>query len=148
MAALDEEEAAAASRYSTKDTSDDVTSSGSSSDDDGGNSKPSSGGPTGELASLSETFSFGDRRRKVPCLAAGWFLACISGCIYPAMAFVWARIFEVLGTDPTAPDFMEGVRTQAFVFLGLGGLSFVSMTVQNTLLEIAAAVMTMSLKTR
>ena len=64
------------------------------------------------------------------------------------MAFVWARIFEVLGTDPTAPDFMEGVRTQAFVFLGLGGLSFVSMTVQNTLLEIAAAEMTMSLKTR
>lgn len=85
------------------DPSDDVTSSGSSSDDDGSNSKPSNGG-TGELASLSETFSFGDRRRKVPCLAAGWFLACISGCIYPAMAFVWARIFEVLGTDPTAPD--------------------------------------------
>ena len=129
------------------DPSDDVTSSGSSSDDDGSNSKPSNGG-TGELVSLSETFTFGDRRRKVPCLAAGWFLACISGCIYPAMAFVWARIFEVLGTDPAAPDFMEGVRTQAFVFLGLGGLSFVSMTVQNTLLEIAAAEMTVSLKTR
>jgi len=149
---LDEEAADAAAaprqRYSTKDTratSDDSTSSDSSSDDDG---KSKAKVDPGELASLSETFGFGERRLKVPCLAAGWFLACISGCIYPAMAFVWARIFEVLGTDPTAPDFMEGVRMQAFVFLGLGGLSFVSMTIQNTLLEIAAAEMTMSLKTR
>jgi len=132
----------------TRTTSGDSSASGSRSDDDASKSDQDGAAGGGELATIHDTFSFGESRLKVPCLAAGWFLACISGCIYPAMAFVWARIFEVLGTDPTAPDFMEGVRMQAFVFLGLGGLSFVSMTIQNTLLEIAAAEMTMSLKTR
>lgn len=149
---LDEEEAAAGARprYSEKDTrttsGDSSSTSGSSSSDDG--SKSDKDAAVGELATIHDTFSFGESRLKVPCIAAGWFLACVSGCIYPAMAFVWARIFEVLGQDPTAPDFMEGIRTQSFIFLGLGALSFVSMTIQNTLLEIAAAEMTMSLKTR
>ena len=148
---LDEEEAAGARPlYSEKDTrttsGDSSSTSGSSSGDDG--SKSDKDAAVGELATIHDTFSFGESRLKVPCLAAGWFLACVSGCIYPAMAFVWARIFEVLGQDPTAPDFMEGIRMQSFIFLGLGALSFVSMTIQNTLLEIAAAEMTMSLKTR
>jgi len=120
-----------------------------SSDDGTGSKDDKKSADDGEVATVREVFSFGgENGRKTPCLIFGWFLACITGCIYPAMAFLWARIFEELGSDPTAPDFMDGVRTQSFLFLGLGGISFVTMTIQNTLLEIAAAEMTMSLKTR
>jgi len=124
---------------SDKDGSD-HSSDGTSKDDD---KSPDDG----QMASIPEVFSFGSRRIW-PYLICGWFLACVSGCVYPAMAFFWAKIFEELGANPADPTFMEGVRTQAFIFLGLGGVSFVAMTIQNTLLEIAATEMTRSLKTR
>ena len=127
-----------------------TATSSKSSDDGTGSKDDKKSADDGKVATVSEVFSFGgETGRKVPCLLiGGWFLACITGCIYPAMAFLWARIFEELGADPAAPGFMDGVRTQAFLFLGLGGISFVTMTIQNTLLELAAAEMTMSLKTR
>mmetsp|Transcript_20583 Transcript_20583/g.59736 ORF Transcript_20583/g.59736 Transcript_20583/m.59736 type:complete len:1251 (-) Transcript_20583:552-4304(-) len=99
------------------------------------------------LASFGETFSFGgESRRKTPCLVLGLFCAAVTGCVYPAMAFFFAQVFETLGADSSSADFMANVRTMAWTFMILGAVALTMMTIQNGCLEIVSNDMTVSLK--
>ena len=63
-----------------------------------------------------------------------------------AMAFYFSSAFESLGASATLDSFMAGVRKQAFAFMALGGIIFVTSTIQAVLIEMAAAEMTRELK--
>lgn len=103
--------------------------------------------PPPPLATYHETFSFGAGRRKKLCLAFGVPCAVASGCIFPTMAFFFAQVFEKLGADSSSEDFLDNIRTMAYTFMILGACAFIFMTGQNTLLEVAAGEMTISMKT-
>lgn len=98
------------------------------------------------LASLRQVFSFG-RNEKKYYLVAGCFCAIVSGCVFPAVAFFFAKFFEELGASTADPEFLEDIRSMAFVFMVLGAIAGVSMTAQATLLDTAAGIMTDDLKT-
>lgn len=63
-----------------------------------------------------------------------------------AMAFYFSSAFESLGASPTMDSFMAGVKKQAYAFMALGGIIFVTITIQSVLIETAAAEMTRELK--
>jgi ATP-binding cassette subfamily B (MDR/TAP) protein 1 len=98
------------------------------------------------LASFREVFSFGSGPKKRVGLILGIMCAILSGCIYPALAFILATTLKTLSV-PTSDDFLKDIRRIAFIFMGLGAFAFLSMTAQSTLLETAAGNMTFSLKT-
>jgi ATP-binding cassette subfamily B (MDR/TAP) protein 1 len=70
--------------------------------------------------------------------------ACALSC--SAMAYYFSNAFESLGASPTLDSFMAGVRKQAYAFMALGGIIFVTITVQGLLIESAAEEMTRELK--
>ena len=100
------------------------------------------------LATAKQVFSFGAGRKKRICLTLGLICAFVSGCIFPLMAFLFAKAFENLSATATSEDFLEEVRNMAFYFMGLGVAAFVFMSGQATFLETAAGLMTLDFKTQ
>ena len=100
------------------------------------------------LASAREVFSFGSGRKKRVCLTLGLICSFVSGCIFPLMAFLFAKSFEDLGASATSEGFMVEIRKLAFYFMGLGAAAFVFMSGQATFLETAADLMTLDFKTQ
>lgn len=64
-----------------------------------------------------------------------------------AVAFYFAKAFQDLATPTEDGNFMSTIRELAYTFMVLGAIVFCSMTAQATLMETAAAEMTMNLKT-
>lgn len=100
------------------------------------------------LASARQVFSFGAGRKKRVCLTLGLICSFISGCIFPLMAFLFAKSFEDLGASAESEDFLKEIRKLAFYFMGLGGAAFVFMSGQAAFLETAADLMTIDFKTK
>lgn len=97
-------------------------------------------------ASVFDVFSFGfGPRQKLFCFL-GMLSSCISGTVFPALAFYFAKVFEELSADPTGGSFLDSIRVMAFTFMVLGAMVFVFMTLQTTFLETMAAEMTMAMK--
>jgi hypothetical protein len=48
------------------------------------------------LATVSEVFSFAQTTKVKVCIALGFFCAAVSGCVFPALAWVFADSFEKL----------------------------------------------------
>lgn len=93
-----------------------------------------------QLASLSELFSLSTAKpRTRPFLAIGLIGAFISGCVYPAVAFYFAAVFEKFVVPTGADAFMDGIREMAYAFMILGVILFAAMSAQNTMLDAAAA---------
>ena len=93
-----------------------------------------------QLASLSELFSLSTAKpRTRPFLAIGLIGAFISGCVYPAVAFYFAAVFEKFVVPTGADTFMDGIREMAYAFMILGVILFAAMSAQNTMLDAAAA---------
>jgi preprotein translocase subunit Sss1 len=88
-------------------------------------------------ATVIEVFQFGRGSKKWYSLLPGLTCAAISGCIYPAVAFVLSNTFRVLSA-PTSDEFREDIKQMAFTFMLLGVIGFVSVMTQVTLLETAA----------
>ncbi len=45
----------------------------------------------------------------------------MTGCVYPAMAFFFAQVFEEFSADVSDGDsFMDGIRRMAYTFMVLG----------------------------
>ena len=76
----------------------------------------------GPLSKASDVFSKFGRTKKVKMLRFfGVAFAVISGCIYPVMAYYFARSFEDLGGDLSGSgDYMAKIRELAFIFMILG----------------------------
>ena len=101
------------------------------------------------LASYRQVFSFGAGRKKRVCLTLGLIFSFVSGCIFPLMAFLFAKSFEDLaGASAISSDeFLAEIRKLAYYFMGLGVAAFIFMSGQATFLETAAGIMTHSFKT-
>ncbi|KAL9190432.1 hypothetical protein ACHAXT_007643 [Thalassiosira profunda] len=92
------------------------------------------------VASLAELWSLSTAKpRTRTFLIVGLISAFISGCVYPAMCFFFAQVFEKFTVPSQADTFMDGIREMAYTFMVLGVIVFVSMSAQNTLLDAAAA---------
>jgi ABC-type multidrug transport system fused ATPase/permease subunit len=63
------------------------------------------------------------------------------------MAFYSASAFEKIGANTASDEFMDTIRENSFVFMALGVVILLSMTVQAYLMESAAAEMTQNMKT-
>lgn len=99
-----------------------------------------------ELATIRDTFSFGSGPKKNVSLVLGFFCACVSGCVFPAMAFFFAGSFKTLGAAAMSDDSTAAIRELAFTFMLLGVFAFVFMCGQAMFFEVAAAAMTRDLK--
>mmetsp|Transcript_26009 Transcript_26009/g.46896 ORF Transcript_26009/g.46896 Transcript_26009/m.46896 type:complete len:1444 (+) Transcript_26009:100-4431(+) len=96
--------------------------------------------PQPQLASLSEIFSLSTSKpRTRPFIVAGLASAFVSGLVYPALAFFYAQVFEKFTVPTGADSFMDGIRQMAYAFMALGVVVFISMSIQNTFLDAAAA---------
>jgi ABC-type multidrug transport system fused ATPase/permease subunit len=62
------------------------------------------------------------------------------------MTYYFSNAFESLGASPTLDSFMAGVRKQAYAFMALGGIIFVTTAIQGFLIESAADEMTREMK--
>jgi len=94
------------------------------------------------LATVGEVFSFARTSRAKFNLVMGLTASVFSGFIQPGIAIVFAASFTNFanGSDEM------GIRDIAFIFCGLGVYAFVTMAVQSSLLESAAAEMTDTMK--
>jgi len=91
------------------------------------------------MAPFSAVFSSFGRTTRVKLFRfLGFLCSVVSGCVYPLMAFYFAKSFEDLGAQ-LGPDYMKGVRDLAFVFLYLGTGGFVFLVAQAFFLEVAAS---------
>jgi len=95
------------------------------------------------LASLSEVYSFGEG--KFWYVFGGMCASAVTGCVFPAMAYVFADSFEQLAAT-TDGDFLADIRGIAYTFMVLGVVAFTFMTLQSALLETAAGIMTRDMK--
>jgi len=100
------------------------------------------------LASARQVFSFGAGRKKRVCLTLGLICSFVSGCIFPLMAFLFAKSFEDLGASATSEGFLAEVRKLAYYFMALGVAAFVCMSGQATFLETASGLMALDFKTQ
>jgi ATP-binding cassette subfamily B (MDR/TAP) protein 1 len=98
------------------------------------------------LASIRDVFSFGEGRKKRICLVLGFACSFVSGCVFPVMAFLFARSFQDLVGSVSDDNFLAQVRELAYSFMVLGAVAFAAMSGQATLLETSAGVMTHTLK--
>lgn len=98
------------------------------------------------LASIRDVFSFGKCRKKRICLVLGFACSFVSGCVFPVMAFLFARSFQDLVGVVSGDEFLAQVRELAYSFMILGAVAFASMSGQATLLETSAGLMTHALK--
>jgi hypothetical protein len=72
------------------------------------------------LASVRDVLSFGTGHKKRICLILGFVCSFVSGCVFPVMAFLFARSFEDLGASTSNDDFLAQVRELAYNFMVLG----------------------------
>jgi ATP-binding cassette subfamily B (MDR/TAP) protein 1 len=94
------------------------------------------------LASFSEVFSFAKSSKSRTNLAIGLFASVLSGLIQPAIAIIFALSFENFANVVDS----NGLKWIVYSFLIVGIYAFLSMTVQTSFLETAAAEMTDTLK--
>jgi ABC transporter transmembrane region len=99
------------------------------------------------LATIQEVYSFVPNTRTKVLIAVGFFFACCSGVVFPAMAWIFSGSFSDLSAS-TDEEYMRGIRNLAFSFMVLGLVAFVFMTMQALLLELAATEMTAEFKHR
>ena len=107
--------------------------------------------PPDPLATFGETFSFAKTAKVKVCIAIGLFCAAVTGCAFPALAWIFADSFERLSgveLDEGDYDFMGQIKELAFQLLTLGALVFFFMTLNAALLETAAGEMTEAMKTQ
>jgi hypothetical protein len=57
------------------------------------------------LAFIRDVFSFGAGSKKRICLVLGLACSFVSGCVFPVMAFLFARSFQDLGASTSNDDF-------------------------------------------
>ena len=98
------------------------------------------------VASLSEVFSFGFGPRQKLLFTTGVLGSCVSGSVFPALAFFFAKVFEELSGDASSEAFLDNIRTMAYTFMVMGALVFVFMTLQSTCFETMATEMSISFK--
>lgn len=98
------------------------------------------------FATAQQVFSFGAGRKIRVCLTLGLIYSVVSGCIFPLMAFLFAKSVEDLGASATSEGFLAEVRKLACYFMALGAAAFVTMSGQATFLETAASLMTLDFK--
>ena len=72
------------------------------------------------LASIRDVFSFGTGHKKRICLILGLACSFVSGCVFPVMAFLFARSFQDLGASTSNDDFLAQVRELSYTFMVLG----------------------------
>ena len=70
------------------------------------------------LASYREVYSFGEG--KFWLVLGGFFSSVVSGCVFPAIAFVFANSFQELGASSTDEDFLADIRRIAYIMMVLG----------------------------
>jgi len=97
-------------------------------------------------ASISELFSFGFGLRQKILFLFGMTSAFITGLAYPFMTIYFGQAFEELSADATSEEFQENIRFMCFVFMILGVVIFVFMTLHATLLDTMATEMTLAFK--
>jgi len=98
------------------------------------------------LASVSDVFSFGEGKSLL--LLGGIICSTVTGCVFPAMAFLFAESFEDLAADATGEEFMKNIRFIAYSFMVLGVVAFTSMSLQAVMMETAAGIMARDLKNK
>ena len=76
------------------------------------------GEPLAPLASIRDVYSFG--KGKFWLIAGGLVCSAVTGCVFPAMVFVFATSFQELGGSPSQTDFLDGVRGVAYSVMVLG----------------------------
>ena len=77
----------------------------------------------------------------------GVLCSCITGCAFPALAWVFADSFERLsGVEVEGYDFMGEIKELAYQFLVIGAVLCIFMTLTATFLETAAGEMTEAMK--
>ena len=105
---------------------------------------------TGPMVPASMVFSaFGQTSEVKIYRIAGICFAFLSGLVYPAMAFLFAKSFEDLSAPTEGnDDYMKNVRNMVFQFLYLGAFGFFTLVGQATCLEIAASLSTTDFKTQ
>ena len=81
-------------------------------------SKAGKGEPAAPLASIRDVYSFGEG--KFWLVAGGLFCAAVTGCVFPAMVFIFATSFQEIGGSTSQADFLDGVRGVAFSMMVLG----------------------------
>lgn len=70
------------------------------------------------LASISEVYSFGPG--KFWYVFGGIICSAVTGCVFPAMAFIFADSFEQLGASASEDAFLGNIRTVAYTLMILG----------------------------
>ena len=70
------------------------------------------------LASIRDVFSFGEG--KFWLVACGFVCSAVTGCVFPAMVFVFANSFQAIGASSSQADFLDGVRRVAYSMMVLG----------------------------
>ena len=73
---------------------------------------------TAPLASIRDVYSFGEG--KFWLVVGGLFCSAVTGCVLPAMVFVYATSFQEIGGSTSQADFLDGVRGVAFNMMELG----------------------------
>eukprot|EP00594_Rhizosolenia_setigera_P019715 CAMPEP_0178968634 /NCGR_PEP_ID=MMETSP0789-20121207/18378_1 /TAXON_ID=3005 /ORGANISM="Rhizosolenia setigera, Strain CCMP 1694" /LENGTH=1391 /DNA_ID=CAMNT_0020654615 /DNA_START=25 /DNA_END=4196 /DNA_ORIENTATION=- len=107
--------------------------------------KESSATPTPQ-ASVRDVFSFGFGLKQKSLFLIGCISSTLSGCVFPSLAFFFAKVFEELSVDPSDESFLDGIQNMAFTFGILGILICVLMTIQALCFEMVATEMTHSLR--
>lgn len=100
------------------------------------------------LSTVQDVYSFVPKSSTWCLIVAGFFFACCSGAVFPAMAWIFSGSFSDLSASTGSEDYLKGIRTLAFNFMVLGVIAFVFMTMQAFLLELAAGEMTVTFKHR
>jgi len=91
------------------------------------------------LASVSQVFSFVETLQNKLCLGFGLLFAAVTGCTFPAMAWIFASSFEKLSSfGVEGVNYLEQIQELAFQLLALGGAVFVAMTLSAGFLETLA----------
>ena len=106
----------------------------------------SASAPSEDPASILETLSFGDSKKKKILYLIGATFAMFSGVAFPIQAYMFARSFEELSASTESDDFLESVEFVAYSFMVIGATMLVSICAQTVCFEIAATEMTNSLK--
>jgi hypothetical protein len=70
------------------------------------------------LASLQDVYSFG--KNKFWLVVGGFFCSAVTGCVLPAVAFIFATSFEAVGASTSSEDFLADIRRIAFTLMILG----------------------------
>ena len=70
------------------------------------------------LASIWDVYSFGGG--KFWLVACGLACSAVTGCVFPAMVFVYANAFQTIGGSSSQSEFLDGARGVAYSMMVLG----------------------------